>query len=687
MKIHENYKLLSACLCLILATTTVYWQVQFFGAIDLDDNIYVTENEHVQSGLTREGVMWAITTSEGGQWMPVTWISLMIDYQFFGDDLGRFHLQNLIFHTINSVLLLLCLNQLTGTLWRSAFVAGLFALHPLHVESVAWLTERKDVLSGLFTILTIVAYHEYVKKSGRYRYSLILIFFTLALMAKPASVTVPLLLLVIDYWPLNRLTGWQRCRLAGNEEPGRKGVIFPIIEKIPLFLIASAISLKTMYTAQAAGAIMHQFPIISRIIHAMQSYTAYMGKMIWPLNLGVFYPHPLYEFSITSALFSGAILVLISFSALRLAKNYQYFAIGWFWFIVALIPNIGLVQAGTQGMADRFTYIPLIGLYIVVSWGLADLTKIVPFGKVLGPCMAGSILIGYSLLTVTQVSYWRNSETLFEHTLRVTEDNRVIHNNFGLGLQNKGNADEAIRHYLKALSIKPDYSEAHYNLGNQYWDLGKAEAAEHHFRFALKIKPDYASAFINLGIVARETGRLDEAIGLFRQAIAADPKLILAYTNLGATFRRMNMNARAIVEYKKALALAPDSAITLNDLGNSYRQAGDFEQAIECYLNALEIEPTNDGIHYNLGIALAADGQLNAARERYKEAIIFNPAGAKAFNNLANIYALQKDYINAIRYYTRAIQLDPELEEAGDNLKVVSMLQKEAEDRKSGIKP
>jgi tetratricopeptide (TPR) repeat protein len=545
------------CLFLVMATLAVYWQVQNYDFVNFDDSEYVYENRHVQEGLTLKSIIWAFTTIHLGNWHPLTWLSYMLDCQFYGMNPGWHHLTNLFFHIANTLLLFFVFRKMTGSLWRSGFVAGLFALHPLHVESVAWVSERKDVLSTFFWMMTMWSYIWYVEHPVFHRYILIILFFALGLMSKPMLVTLPFVLLLLDFYPLNR---FQFQRSDGGASSQQMPIVLRLIlEKTPLFVLVVMSSAITFYAQKHGGAVasLEVIPLKARVANALVSYANYIGKMVYPSKLAVLYPHPgmLPWWKIAGACL---LLVSISFLAIRIVKQSPYFAVGWLWYLGTLVPVIGLVQVGSQAMADRYTYVPLIGIFIIIAWGIPELVEQWRYRKI---CLATLATVVFTILmamTWKQVGYWKNSITLFEHTLKITSNNYLPHNNLGTALNNQGRTEEAIEHYLQALRIKPDYEKAHNNLGAALANQGRTEEAIEHYLQALRIKPDYVDAHYNLGLALANQGRTEEAIEHYLQALRIKPDYVDAHNNLAiALFRKGNIEG-AIVHFRKALRINPD---------------------------------------------------------------------------------------------------------------------------------
>jgi len=454
------------CLALAILTVVTFWSLKDCGFINFDDDHYVYENAYVQSGLNWNSIGKAFSSElvkKSGHWHPVTWLSLMLDYQIFGLNPHGYHLTNLLFHVMNTILLFLIFRRMTKTLWPSAFVAALFAIHPLHVESVAWIAERKDVLSTFFWMLTMGAYSYYVEHPGFRRYFLVLLFFILGLMAKPMPVTLPFVLLLLDYWPLQRFqeikpdyeVQTEVLKSLTSDKQKKHAVIYPLLwEKVPLFALAILSSIVTYVGAQKIGTVLsiETLPPVVRIGNALISYIAYIGKMIWPSNLAVFYPYPklLVPWQVLG---SVLLLIAITVAVFRMVKRSPYLATGWLWYIGTLVPVIGIVQAGAQAMADRYTYIPLTGLFIMVAWGVPDLLKKWNHRKEILFISSALSILCFSIITWTQVGYWQNSIILFDHTLKVTDYNWLIYNNRGVAYNSLGNYRQAIEDYSRAIEI------------------------------------------------------------------------------------------------------------------------------------------------------------------------------------------------------------------------------------------
>ena len=518
---HQHGLVLLLGLVLMILTFATFEQVRTCSFISYDDKAYITENRHVQSGLTLEGVAWAFTTIHAGHWIPLTWLSHMLDCELYGLNPSGHHLTNLVFHIASVLLLFLVLERMTGALWGSAFVAALFALHPLRVESVAWAAERKDVLSTFFWMLTMWTYIRYIERPRFNRYLLVLLFFTLGLLSKPMLVTLPFVLLLLDYWPLGRfhfgqLSDDRKSHTPKSSDTGdQKSIVLRLIlEKAPFFVFCAISSILTIFATQKAGGLasLESYTLGSRIANALVSYVRYIEKMVWPRHLTVLYPYQ-EVLPIWKVLGSGLLLVCISLLVIRAARKLPYLVVGWFWYLGTLIPVIGIVQAGPQVLADRFTYVPLIGLFIMMAWGVPDILAGWRFRKVALSVSTGLLLSLLMIVTNLQLKHWQNDITLFEHTLAATSNNFVIHNNLGTILASRGKTQEAIAHFAEALRIKPDFAEVHNNLGVALAGQGKTQEAIAHYAEALRTRPDYADAHINLGLAYLMIGNKSSALG------------------------------------------------------------------------------------------------------------------------------------------------------------------------------
>jgi tetratricopeptide (TPR) repeat protein len=675
------------CIFLVVTTLAVYWQVLDNGFVDYDDDVYVTENIRVHKGVTFDSLTWAFTSSHSANWHPLTWISHMIDCQLYGLNPSGHHLTSLLFHVANTLLLLLILVRMTGALWQSSFVAALFALHPLHVESVAWVAERKDVLSTFFMMLTVWAYLFYVKKGKVRRYLMVVLFFVLGLMSKPMLVTLPFILLMLDFWPLGRLCLIRDTQnvVTGQHTDERSNIFRLVWEKVPFFALAVVSSVVTFIVQERGGAVklLEMYSIQTRIINAFVAYIEYIVNMIWPVKLTVLYPHPGNSLLLWKGVVAGLALVLITILVIRNARKIPYLAVGWFWYVVTLIPVIGIVQVGSQAMADKYTYITLIGLFVVIAWGANDLLSKWPHRKTWLGTLAAILLPVLVVLTWKQVQYWENSITLFKHTLKHTSNNLIIHNNLGFALDKQGRTEEAIEHYIQALRLKPDYAEAHNNLGIALDRQGRTEEAVEHYLQALRLRPDYAQAHNNLGIALDKQGRTEEAVRHYLQALRLRPDYVQVHNSLGFALDKQGRTEEAVKHYLQALRLKPDYAEVHDNLGIALDKQGRTEEAIEHYLQALQLKPHisfaidlfRAEVHNNLAIAFAKQGRTEEAVEHYLQALRLKPDYAEAHNNLGVALVRKGDIRGAIVHFREALRINPGHINVKNNLNRVLMMQ------------
>ena len=482
-RLSSRDRILLLGLALTLSTLVVYWQVQGHAFVTLDDYQYVVENPHVRHGLTPQGIVWAFTTGYASNWHPLTWLSHMLDCTLYGLNPKGHHLNSLLLHLANTLLLFWVLRRMTAALWRSAFVAALFALHPLHVESVAWVAERKDLLSTLFWMMTVGAYARYVERPGLGRYLLTLLLFAFGLMAKPMLVTLPFVLLLLDYWPLGRR------HLA----PLRL-----IREKLPFFALTTISSIITFSVQKSWGAVISTLPLKDRIANALVSYVTYIGKTMWPVNLACFYPHPLDTLPRWQVGGSLLLLVGISIFVIRAGRRCPYLPVGWFWYLGTLVPVIGLVQVGAQAMADRYTYIPLIGLFLITAWTAAEVGS--KRSRLRMSLWVGMLLPFLAVGSWLQAQSWRTSVTLFEHALAVTRNNQIAHNNLGNILARQGRFKEASYHLSAAVRLNPNHATSQNNLGSLFMQQGRLQEAIAHLSKAVQIDPEMQEARFNLRI-------------------------------------------------------------------------------------------------------------------------------------------------------------------------------------------
>ncbi|MBL6967708.1 MAG: tetratricopeptide repeat protein [Desulfobacteraceae bacterium] len=561
---------------IFISIIAVYWQVRNHDFVNFDDDRYVTDNYRIKSGLTAENITWAFTAFHVSNWHPLTWLSHMVDYQLFGLNPGKHHIFSVMLHIANSLLLLYLLRRMTGSLWRSSIVAALFALHPVHVESVAWISERKDVLSTFFWMLCLFSYIGYVERPGVLRYSFILLFFALGLMAKPMVITLPFVFLLLDFWPLCRLQLGQEintiCHLKRKAPVSRL-----LLEKSPLFLMTAASGVITFVAQSSGGAVQTftSFPLPVRIANALTSYLKYMEQTLWPTKMAVLYPHP---HTVNGLKVAGASLLLmaISFLAVKTVRQYPFIIVGWLWFLGTLVPVIGLVQVGVQAMADRYTYIPLIGIFIIIAWSIPGLLASKLNLKIpLASLLLLSIAV-LALLTWKQVGYWKNSTTLFKHAIGVTKNNYISYSNLGQALAEQGRISEGIAHLYESLRIKPDYAIAHNNLGTALERQGRLKEAVKHYTAAVRIAPSLPAAHYNLGVVLHRQGNIKDAADHYIQTLRVMPDHARAHNNLGVALEHQGYLEEAVIHYSEALRIQPDYPDARRNLKIALQKKGQF---------------------------------------------------------------------------------------------------------------
>lgn len=654
---------------LAVATLVVYLPVRHHGFVAYDDADYVTDNAHVQAGLTWTGVKWAFTTGHASNWHPLTWISHMLDAQLFGKGAAGPHATNVLFHLANTLLLfaVLC-RYATGAMWRSACVAALFALHPLHVESVAWVAERKDVLSAFFFLLTLWAYANYAapdlgdSSRGMRWYGVALVLFALGLMSKPMLVTLPCVLLLLDRWPLGRIDGQ-----ATRQAPGRIAAL--IWEKIP-FVLISALSCGITYSVQQHGGAvrsLESFSLAERLGNALVSYSRYLAKMLWPADLAVFYPHPgrwpVGELVAAALVVTGGCVI-----AIIMARRAPFVAVGWFWFLGMLVPTIGLVQVGNQSMADRYTYLPSIGLFVAVAWAAAVAVTRWRIPRTIGFAAGAAVAGACAFATNRQLQHWKNSESLFVRALAVTERNFVAHNGLGYALLGRGRFDEAVAQFRRAVAIHPRFAEAHTNLGSALLQKGDANGAVASFEKALSVLPNFALAHYNLGTLLLQLGRLDEAIVELEKAVALRKDDAIAQVNLGNAFLQRGRLDNAAARYREALNLQPRYADAHNNLGHVALQTGRLDDAIGHFEKAVEIDPGHANAYYNLGDACLRQGRLDDALVAFRRSLEIQPDDAEA-RNISGVILLQQGHgEEALTQLLAALKIRPEYVQARENL-------------------
>ena len=701
-----------ACVLLSAVTLAAFWPIIHNDFVSYDDRDYVTENPHVLGGLTWANAGWAFQAGHAGNWHPLTWLSHMVDVQVFGLRPGWHHLISLLFHTANAVLLLVLLQRLTGAFWRSVCVAALFALHPLHVESVAWVAERKDVLSAFFLLLTLAAYARYAKVQSlkskvqiqgigdgsqalehatrdtqhaqrstlhapRF-YLLSLFLFALGLMSKPMLVTLPAVLLLLDFWPLRRLHSTTTWSL--------------VAEKVPFLAMSLASSVLTFLTQQSAGAVssLDALSLGFRLSNALISYVRYAIQMLWPARLAVFYPLP-HEWPAEWVIGAALVLAGLTVLALYRARKAPYLAFGWFWYLGMLVPVIGIVQVGQQALADRYTYLPLIGLFVAIIWSAAEIPARWPGTRSWLAVCAAAVIAVCAVLTWNQTGHWRNSASLFDHALAVTRDNAVAHNNLGVNLLDAGNLAAAEPHFAEAVRIKATYPDGlgnlglcrakqghleeaaelfqrslkskptgsvHYNYANLLSQLGELDQAEAHYQAALQLKPGMVEAWYNLGALEAKRGKSQEAAQDYAAALRIKPDYVEAHLSLGALLAGEKKLDEAIVQFQAAIQAAPDKADAHFNLAAALNAKGDFAGAATQFGEACRLRPEDIEARENLGLALLYDGKMAEAARQFREVLRVRP-DAQTHYHLGLALDAQGQAEESVVHYREAVRLRP----------------------------
>jgi protein O-mannosyl-transferase len=591
------------CLSLVVLVWLVFGQTLWHDFINYDDPRYVYENTTITSGLSISGIAWAFTHIHSMNWHPLTTISHMLDCQLYGLKAGWHHFTNVFLHTIAVILLFIALQQMTGAFWRSGFVAALFAIHPLRVESVAWIAERKDVLSGFFFMLTLLAYVYYVRLPQIRRYLIVVFVFACGLMSKPMLVTLPFVLLLLDSWPLERIKGhvWNR-----------------VLEKVPLIALSAVSSIATFLAQKGAVGWTEELPILERINNAVVSYVLYIWQMLWPVNLAVFYPHPENRLRLWEVIASFLLLICVTAIAITLRKRRPYLITGWLWYLGMLVPVIGLVQVGWQGRADRYTYLPQIGLYMAVTWAVADLTALWRHQRTILSAAALLTILVLSWRAWAQTWYWRDSETLFKHALAVTTNNDVAENNLGIVFLRQGKLDEAISLLQAAVDLRPDNSPAHENLAKALLQKGKIADALIHYQKLLELQPDNIEVHNIVGTVLTQQGRVAEGVEEWEKVLAIQPDNGNAMSNLAWVFatssdQSLRDGPKAVRLAEQALRLSGGRIpILFRTLAAAYAESGEFSKAIQTAQLGIELANSQG----NPGLATELEGNIALYQEQ-----------------------------------------------------------------------
>ncbi|MGA2678311.1 MAG: tetratricopeptide repeat protein [Sedimentisphaerales bacterium] len=659
----DRQKRLTLGLCLLLAISiiVVYAQTAGFALVVYDDIVYVDKNPQVPEGLTLGGIKWAFTTKYTGNWIPLIWLSLMLDRTVFGTWAGGFHLVNVAFHIANTILLFWVLRRYTKAIWASFFVSALFALHPLHVESVAWVTERKDVLSALFWLLTMLAYLRYVEIPSARRYVVVCAVFAIGLMSKSMLVTLPFVLLLMDYWPLERM------QLNGQSgmTPGRL-----IWEKAPLFILSATSCTITFIAQKTVGAMMilGTIPGNDHISNAFVSYRDYIFKMFLPVGLAVFYPHSIESLAGWKVAVSLAVLVVITIVVILLRRR-RYLLVGWLWYLGTLVPVVGFVQVGSQAMADRYTYIPLTGIFIMLVWLAGDILSQWRHRQIIIGVAGAGVLGVLGVITFVQVGYWRDTITLFTHTAAVTANNAVAHNALGVYYSGKGDYGNAIREFEQVLKINANNVAARNVLGVCYANKGDYESAIREFETVLRIDANNITAIYNIAKRKAINGETDEAIKGYNRVLAITPGETDTYIALAEMESNRGNFERAMDLYREGLKYHPENGDLHGQLGSLLLQAGRVDEAINELEAAMKLK-ADSAICGNLGMAMLTKGDIDKAARYFNMAIKIGPANAEVHYNLGNIFLTQGLLAKAVVEYEMAIKAKPNYAKAYGNLGV-----------------
>jgi len=636
---------------LIAVCAVIYGQSYNFQFINFDDPLYVYENQQVLSGLNADSIRWAFTTFHSANWHPLTWLSLMLDGSLFGATPGGYHLMSVVFHIANSILAFVVFRKYTGDLWKSAMVAFLFAVHPAHVESVAWISERKDVLSTLFWLLTMWAYFKYAVKQrtaihekhstrkkeitraedrGQIYYLLTIVFLACGLMAKPMLVTLPFVLLLMDFWTLNRLKT-------------KKDFSALVVEKIPLFVLSAVSGFVTIMAQSASGAVqtLETLPIATRLLNAAVAYVKYIGMVFYPLDLGVSYP---YQQTLPLWQTFGAVILLIAVTAvcLRQWNKRKYLLTGWLWFLGTLVPVIGIVQVGSQALADRYTYVPYFGLFIMLVWGASELFARFELHRYVPVAAASILLTMLSILCFMQVSFWKTNETLYSHTIAVKQANFLVMHNYCNSLLEENRLEEAWQQCLNAIADQPRH----------------------------------ANSYNTLAIISARFGKYENAVAIYKKALELDPQNLFAYRNLAFSLMRTGKIDEAVINLDKAFELHRQAgtnplalATAYNTVAEAYAKQEKYDKSSELLARTLQLAPERTDIRANYALSLFYENKLDDARREIEQTIRQNPAQAESYHMLGMILLKQGSRSTAARQFEKALEMKPDYKEAQENLK------------------
>ena len=647
------------CLGLAAITWTVFGRALGFDFLNYDDSFYVYQNPIIKNGLTRAGLVAAFTQSLVGNWHPLTAISLMLDAQLFGLNAGGYHFVNVLLHTLAVLLLFLVLKAMTGSTWRSAFVAALFAVHPLRAESVVWISERKDVLSGIFFLLTLGAYLRYARQRRLAAYLIVAVTLTLGLLSKAMLVTVPFVLLLLDYWPLRRFAFLEAEINGGATVIPPVGSTWLILEKLPLLALAAAVSIATVFAQQPALESAAYLALSWRIQNALVTIWIYLRQMIWPSDLAIFYPHlkgslPLWEVGLAFAM-----LLVISAAIFLGRKRCPYLVTGWLWYLGMLVPVIGLVQVGWQAHADRYTYLPQIGLYLILAWGVADLTAGWRSRRLVVGAAAALTVAVLMILAWGQVDHWSSSVSLWTHTLAVTQNNDVAERGLGTALLKVGQVEQAIVHDRAALRIRPGEPNALTNLANALLQNKELPEAIEHFREVVRLRPNDSETRRNLGKALFQNGATDQAMAEFREALRVRPKDADAAYSLGNALLQKGEVVPSIGYFRKAIEAQPNHLAAHYNLAIALQRNGQLDEAIAEFGQTLQLDPRKVDAHNNLAIALLKKSLTKEAIVEWQAALQIEPGNAEMHNNLAVAFLEEGRIAEAMAEWRETLRLQP----------------------------